>query len=103
VATMKNVPSYARVAKSEYRRTRNFVAYTARTAGFDEVGLWNLVIETLEKRHTNFTKGKAKTDMTLVEAADKICKQAVKEREKMIAEQTAEAGEREYDMAGGHA
>lgn len=89
--TFRNCPKWAHTTKDEYRKIRQHVEYTARTAGFDYTDLWNLVIETLEKRHANFLAGRAKTDLTLAQAADKICKEAIKERKKMVKAQTAQA------------
>lgn len=87
--TFRNCPRWAHTTKEEYRKIRNFVFHTAHRAGFDETGLWNLVIEKLEKRHANFLRGRAKTDWTLADAADAVCKAAYKERMKMVNEQVA--------------
>lgn len=96
---MRNVPEYAKVDKFTYRKTRDFVMTTARIYGFHEVDMWNLVIEQITKRHANVIKNKAKNELTLVEAADKICKEAKAERAKIEAERDEAA----YDAAGGHA
>jgi hypothetical protein len=79
------------VPKPTYRRIRNFVEHKARVAGFDEVGMWNLVIREITRRHENVAKGKAKSEITLLEAAEKICKAATKERMKMIQEEAEKA------------
>lgn len=80
------VPDFAKVSKLEYRKIRNFVAHQANLCGYDENGLWNMIIRELTTRHENFVKGRAKTALTLSDAADKICKAAVKERMKMTTE-----------------
>lgn len=86
------VPDYAKVSKLEYRKIRNFVTWQASKAGYDEHGLWNMVIMELTRRHDNYVKGKAKTLLTLEDAANKICKAALKERMEMANEAAAEVG-----------
>lgn len=88
---MRNVPDYAKVDKTTYRKTRDYVMHTARRYGFHEVDMWNLVIEQIEKRHANVIKNKAKHELTLVDAAEKICKEARAERARIEAEKKAES------------
>lgn len=88
---MRGVPAYAQVDKATYRKTRDYVLVTARLYGFHEVDMWNLVIESIEKRHANVIKNKAKSELTLVEAADKVCKEAQKERARLEAEKESAA------------
>jgi hypothetical protein len=86
VNTRLPVPDYAKVSKLEYRKIRNFVTYQANLAGYDENGLWNMVIREVTRRHDNYVKGKAKSLLTLTDAADKICRAALKERMAMLNE-----------------
>lgn len=87
---MRKVPDFAKVSKQEYTHVRNFVRDKATIAGFDVTGTWNLVISELEKRHANVVKGRAKNELTLQQAAEKVIKAAFEERMK-IERERAEA------------
>lgn len=89
--SMRGVPPYAKVDKATYRKTRDYVMTTARIYGFHEIDMWNLVIEQIEKRHANVIKNKAKNELSLVDAADKICKEAKAERARIEAEKDSAA------------
>lgn len=83
---LRPLPDYARVSKSEFARLRGELMHTARVAGFDEEGTWNILLRQIEERHDLYLRGRRKTELTLAQAVKKLRKAMIQERASMMRE-----------------